>query len=145
MRRKGVRGERVSGTLFRGRKGVIRKGKGVRYPFGVNDTVYISTTGITTNAQLPQDPLNQDAAAQSGIENPVKFMHKGHRSWFIGTLADLFGFDVGHVVEDPNGISAHWDDFGALNPLHYIIQLVAGIFRTPQTTYTCSYVGGCSQ
>jgi hypothetical protein len=135
----------VSGTLFRGRKGVIRKGKGVRYPFGVNDTVYISTTGITTNAQLRGDPLNTEAAAQNGIQDPFNILHEGNDSWFIGGLGDLFGFDVGHVVEDPNGISAHYDDFGPLNPLHYMIQLPAGIFSTPQTTYTCSTVGGCSQ
>ena len=48
-----------------------------------------------------------------------------------------------HLVNDPNGIGAHIDDPGPLNPLHWVTSIFAG-FSDPAQQYTCSATRGCS-
>jgi RHS repeat-associated protein len=111
---------------------------------GTNDQISVWQKGITYNGQLDQNPVDVAAVSEDGIQDPTTIMHDGDSSWYTGSLAGWFGFEVGHVVADPNGISVHYDDFGPLNPLHYIIQVpLGGVMNTAPATYTCSLVGGC--
>ncbi len=110
---------------------------------GTNDSVSVWLKGITYNGQI-DSPLDVAAAAQDGFQDPTGMMHNGDDSWYIDSFAGLFGFEVGHVVNDPYGMEVHYDDFGPLNPLHYVIQVPLGaIIQTPSQPYTCSVIGGC--
>ena len=110
---------------------------------GTNDSVSVWLKGITYNGQI-NSPLDVAAAAQDGFQDPTGMMHNGDDSWYIGSFAGLFGFEVGHVVNNPYDEEVHYDDFGPLNPLHYVTQVPLGaIMGTTPTTYTCSVIGGC--
>jgi hypothetical protein len=90
--------------------------------------------------------LDTGAVAEDGYQDPTGMMHNGNDSWYIGSFGGLFDFEVGHVVADPDGVQAHYDDFGPLNPFHTLIQVPLGwiMGTTPPTTYTCSLIGGCN-
>ncbi|HEV2416452.1 MAG TPA: RHS repeat-associated core domain-containing protein [Terriglobia bacterium] len=109
---------------------------------GINDSVLISRTGVTINVQLPGNLANVAELESNGYQDPLDSFHNGNPSWYIGLLG-LFGFGEGHVVADPNGIQDHYDDFGPLDPLHELIQVPLGVFKSPPVPITCSFVGGC--
>jgi len=88
------------------------------------------------------------AKSDGGWQDPLTGFHNGADSWYFG---NLFGFDVGHLVDSTvtnSGdipINAHIDPFGPFNPFHYIIQLPSMLFPGGQPgAATCAVVGGCS-
>jgi hypothetical protein len=116
---------------------------------GTSDRVSVKLVGYNYNVQLLRNPLDVAAASADGYSDPTSSMfHQGNDSYYVG-FGGLFGIDEGHVVADPNGIEAHYDDFGPLNPLHWpgaILSLFVNTRSTaPAIPYTCSVVGGCHQ
>lgn len=102
--------------------------------FGVN---YRFAKGVY-NLEFGGESL--DAGNLDGYwQDPITFFHDGDKSYYSG-----FFFDTPHLI-DSGPLSGHVDPFGALNPLHYLIQLPAMLFpASPWTSATCSLVGGCT-
>ena len=116
---------------------------------GTSDRVSVKLVGYNYNVQLLRNPLDVAAASGNGYSDPTSSMfHQGNDSYYIG-FGGLFGIDEGHVVADPNGIEAHYDDFGPFNPLHWpgaILSIFVNTRSTaPAIPSTCSVVGGCHQ
>ena len=116
---------------------------------GVGDSVSVRYVGSTYNVTLNGNPLDKDAAAEDGYQDPTGSFHNGDSSWYIG-LGGLLGIDEGHVVDATQygGVEAHYDTFGPYNPLHWVLEALPSLFintrgsATP-VQYTCSINGGC--
>ncbi len=114
------------------------------YACGSADQVGVTYTGGTYNVQLFGNPFDPNSAGGCS-QDPAIFnsiFHSGSdASYYCG--GNYFG-DTPHVVNDPYGISAHYDDPGPLNPLHFI-SVIWGLIAGPgqQQFYTCSTTGVC--
>ncbi len=117
--------------------------------------VTVRYVGSTYNVQIPNDLTNIDLTSSEGFKDPLRFVHNGLDSYYMGA-ANLATVDPGHVVADPGGIEAHYDSFGPYNPLHEAFEwLPALVFNTraqadaptssTRTQWLCSINGGCHQ
>lgn len=71
--------------------------------------------------------------------DPSGFMHNGDASWSSG-----YFLNTPHLI-DSVPMSGHIDPFGALNPLHYLLQFPAMLFPASQwAAASCSLAGGCT-
>ncbi|MGH7744541.1 MAG: RHS repeat-associated core domain-containing protein [Candidatus Dormibacteria bacterium] len=97
---------------------------------------------------IDQSVNRATAASDGGWQDPLTSFHGGAASWYFG---NLFGFDVGHLVDSIDTssgevpINAHIDPFGPFNPFHYLIQLPSMLFPSAQPgAASCAINGGCS-
>jgi RHS repeat-associated protein len=115
-------------------------------PFAPLD-VKATLVGFTWNVQIRDDLLNVNKAAQDGFADPFTFAHKGSSSYYLGTPNPIGG-GIGHVVNYPQGVEAHYDLFNPFNPLHILGEWLPSLVVNPSTSatptsFTCSVLGGC--
>ena len=92
------------------------------------------------NVVLNGNPLDTSTVSSCWQDPLNGFFHSdASGSYYCG--GNLAG-NTGHLVNDPNGTGAHYDDPGPLNPLHWFMSIFAWASDPPQT-YTCSKESGC--
>ena len=115
--------------------------------------VVVRYVGSTYNVQLPTNDLNVDQASEDGFKDPITMVHAGNQSYYLG-FWNLGTVDAGHVVQDPTGVQAHYDNFGPADPLHWIFEWIPSLMFNTQrqadatnsntrTTWVCSINLGC--
>jgi len=119
---------------------------------GEDDQVAVRYVGSTFNVQLNGNPLDANAAAADGYQDPEitnRIFHPGApNSYYIG--GGYIGLNSGHVVDEPGNLEAHYDTFAPFNPLHWILEALPSRFINTRADanpviYTCSLSAGCHQ
>jgi len=102
--------------------------------------VSVQNRGGTVNIVLIDNPLDPNSVDDCWSDPLTGIFHSGAPSYYCG--GNYLG-NTGHVVNDPFGTGAHYDDPGPLNPLHWLTSIFAWA-SDPAQQYVCSLPRGCA-